>query len=92
MSANTVSKSIQHRSLVLGAFNLKWELELSAQEIQKRVKETSGEKIGISAIGSTLLYLTKEDLLTSKNGPPYPHRRGEENRGRIKLFSLKQTT
>ena len=87
MSAEIVSKSMQYRRRILGAFNLEQGLELSMPDIRDRIKKISGEDVSTLVI--PILDLIKENLLKSRNGPPYPHRRGKESWGRIKLFSLK---
>ncbi|MCH8889300.1 hypothetical protein IID26_02665 [Patescibacteria group bacterium] len=91
MSASTVSKSLQNRSLVLRVFTLG--LEISMRDIKDRIKEMSGEDVCINTLHITILDLIKENFLAYKNGPPYPsrpeERSGEGSRGRIKLFSLK---
>ena len=88
MSAEITSKSMQHRSMILRAFSLEQGLELSMPDIRDRIKKISGEDVSTLVI--PILDLIKENLLKSRNGPPYhPHRRGEESWGRIKLFSLK---
>ena len=91
VSADTASKSMQHRSMILRAFTQG--SEISMRDIKDRIKEMSGEDVYINTLHITILDLIKENFLAYKNGPPYPsrpeERSGEGSRGRIKLFSLK---
>ena len=93
MSAEIVSKSMQYRSMILGAFNLEQGLELSMPDIRDRIKKISGEDVCTNTLGIPILDLIKENFLTSRNGPPHPskqeERSGENDRGHIKLFSIK---
>ena len=91
MSAEIASKSMQHRSMILRAFSLEQGLELSMPDIRDRIKKISGEDVSTLVI--PILDLIKENFLTSRNGPPHPskqeERSGENDRGHIKLFSIK---
>ena len=96
MSAEITSKFMQYRSMILRAFSLEHGLELSMPDIRdriNRIKKISEEDVYTNTLGIPILDLIKENFLTSRNGPPHPskqeERSGENDRGHIKLFSIK---